>query len=376
MSNKTKDQRLVAGKRAGVIGIITNFLLATFKLLVGILSASTSIIADAINNFTDSIGSVVSLIGFTLSKKPADEDHPYGHARIEYVSGFVISVAILFVGFELVKSSIEKIISHQNVIFSNLTVIVLAVSILVKIILYFYNIMVSKKINSTSLKTTAIDCRNDAIITTTVLIALLIEKFSGFSIDGYAGLLVAIFILVNGVNLIKETITPILGGKSDGRLKDVILSKLPDYPIVIGYHDLMIHDYGPGISFCSIHFEIDKNLDPLYVHELIDKFEREMLAYGTSLTVHYDPVETDSPELNLLKHAVVGLLVELDNRLSIHDFRSIPCDGFTKVFFDVAVPIDFKIEKDKLKTLVEEKINCLNDTVYQAEITLDSVVFN
>ncbi|MBO5714287.1 MAG: cation transporter, partial [Clostridia bacterium] len=329
-----------------------------------------------INNATDSVSSVISLIGFNLAKKPADEDHPYGHARFEYVSGFVISVAIIFVGYELVKSSIEKIISSQAVVFSIITVAVLAISILVKIILYFYNITVSKKINSTSLKTTAMDCRNDAIITAAVLIAIVIEKFTSVSIDGYMGLLVAIFILINGIKLVKETVTPLLGGKCDSRLRDIILSKLPDYPIVIGYHDLMIHDYGPGVSFCSIHFEIDKNLDPLYVHELIDKFEREMLAYGTSLTVHYDPVETDSPELNLLKHAVVGLLVELDNRLSIHDFRSIPCDGFTKVFFDVAVPIDFKIEKDKLKQLVEEKINSLNDTIYQAEITLDSVVFN
>lgn len=371
-----KVNRIVQGKRAGIIGIIVNFFLAIFKIVMGIISVSTSIIADGINNITDSVSSAVALIGFNLSKKPADNDHPFGHARFEYVSGLVISIAIIFVGFELAKSSVEKIISHQAVVFSWLSFIVLSVSIVVKILLYFYNLGISKKIQSSTLRTTAIDSRNDAIITSVVLIALIIEKFWSFEIDGYAGLIVACFILFNGISLVKETISPILGKGNDEKLKGIILNKIKEYPIVIGYHDLMIHDYGPGISFCSIHFEVDKNLDPLYVHEIIDKFEREMTEYGTHLTVHYDPVVTDSPKLNMLKHTVMSLLVEYDNRLSLHDFRSIPCDGFTKVLFDLPVPFDLEGKSQEIKSLVEELLNALNDGVYQAEITFDSVAFN
>ena len=375
MGNKAEN-RISQGKRAGLIGIIVNLFLAIFKIFVGIFSMSTSIIADGINNITDSVSSVVALIGFNLAKKPADSDHPFGHARFEYVSSLVISIAVIFVGFELAKSSIEKIISHQAVIFSLITVIVLFVSIHVKIALYFYNLTVSKKINSSSLRTSAIDSRNDAIITSVVLIALLIQRYFSVAIDGYASLIVAGFILFNGIKLVKETISPILGKGNDEKLKGIILKKIKDYPIVIGYHDLMIHDYGPGISFCSIHFEIDKNLDPLYVHELIDKFEREMGKYGTNLTVHYDPVVTDSPKLNVLKHTVMNLLVEYDNRLSLHDFRCIPCDGFTKVLFDLPIPFDLAEKLDYIKQIVEERLNSLNDGVYQAEITFDSVAFN
>ena len=375
MGNKAEN-RISQGKRAGLIGIIVNLFLSIFKIFVGIISMSTSIIADGINNITDSVSSVVALIGFNLAKKPADSDHPFGHARFEYVSSLVISIAVIFVGFELAKSSIEKIISHQAVIFSLITVIVLFVSILVKIALYFYNLTVSKKINSSSLRTSAIDSRNDAIITSVVLIALLIQRYFSVAIDGYASLIVAGFILFNGIKLVKETISPILGKGNDEKLKGIILKKIQDYPIVIGYHDLMIHDYGPGISFCSIHFEIDKNLDPLYVHELIDKFEREMGKYGTNLTVHYDPVVTDSPKLNVLKHTVMNLLVEYDNRLSLHDFRCIPCDGFTKVLFDIPIPFDLAEKLDYIKQIVEERLNSLNDGVYQAEITFDSVAFN
>ncbi len=375
MENINKN-RFSQGKRAGIIGIAVNFLLAIFKIVVGILSVSTSIIADGINNITDSVSSAVTLIGFNLSKKPADSDHPFGHARFEYVSGLVISIAIIFVGFELAKSSVEKIISRQAVVFSWLSFIVLSVSVLVKIVLYVYNLNISKKIQSSTLRTTAIDSRNDAVITSVVLIALIIEKFCSFEIDGYAGLVVAGFILFNGVSLVKETISPILGKRNDERLKEIILNKIKDYPIVLGYHDLMIHDYGPGISFCSIHFEVDKNLDPLYVHELIDKFEREMTEYGTNLTVHYDPVVTDSPKLNTLKHTVMNLLVEYDNRLLLHDFRSIPCDGFTKILFDLPVPFDLTEKCEQIKRLVEERLNGLNDGVYRVEITFDSIAFN
>jgi len=364
------------GKNAGIIGIIANLLLAGGKLTVGILSASMSIIADAVNNFSDSISSVVTLIGFKLAKKPADADHPYGHARFEYIASLIVAVVIMFVGFELAKSSVEKIISPQATTFSIITIIVLAVSILVKIGLCVFNGVTAKKINSSALKATAADCRNDAVVTTVVLIATIIERFTAVKLDAYFGLAVALFILCSGFMLVRETCSPILGKKNDDRLKNLILEKIKDYPIVIGYHDLMIHDYGPGISFCSIHFEIDKNLDPLYVHELIDKFEREFLQYGTNLTVHYDPVVIDSPELNKLKHAVISALINKDSRLAFHDFRSIPCDGFTKVFFDLPLPEDLVGQEKQITDIVNDALNGLGCGIYQTEITFDSVAFN
>jgi cation diffusion facilitator family transporter len=375
IKNENKNRNDV-GKRAGLIGILTNVFLATAKLFAGIISSSMSIIADAINNFSDGISSVVTMIGFKLAQKPADADHPYGHARFEYVASLFVSILVLFVGFELGKSSLQKIFSPEPIVFSILSVVILSISIIVKLALSIYNYKMAKLINSDALRATAIDSRNDAIVTFFVLIATIVERFSSLQVDGYMGLLVAIFILYSGVNLVKETISPILGSKNNEQTKKIILDKLKDYPVVIGYHDLMIHDYGPGTCFCSIHFEIDKNHDPLYVHELIDKFERECFALGINLTVHYDPVVTDSEELNLLKHTVISALVNLNNDLSIHDFRIIPCDGFTKVFFDLPLPDCLCDKKQLLTATVNDAMNGLCIGRYQAEITFDSIDFN
>ncbi len=364
------------GKRAGLIGTVANILLAAGKLTVGILSFSMAIIADALNNFSDGMSSIVTLICFKLAQKPADEDHPYGHARFEYISSFIVSIMVVFVGFELAKSSLEKIITPEATDFSALSLIILGASIIVKLILFFYNRRIGNEIDSDALKAVSIDCRNDVIMTAIVLIATLVEHFTGLKIDGYVGLLVSLFILYSGTMLIKDTVSPILGNKNDTKLKEKILNKLKDYPIVIGYHDLMIHDYGPGNSFCSIHFEIDKNHDPLYVHELIDKYERELLADGVNITVHYDPVVTDSDELNQLKHTVVAALVNEDTRLSIHDFRSIPCDGFTKIFFDLPMPEDMQDKKDHIKERINAEVNSIGTKKYQVEITFDSINFN
>ncbi len=373
MSN---DKRSDTGKKAGIIGIVANVLLAGGKLFAGIISGSVSIIADSINNFTDSLSSVITLIGFKASQKPADNDHPFGHARYEYIAGLIISMLVILVGFELGKSSIEKIITPSPITFSILISVILGVSAVVKFLLFLFNLKTAKSINSEALKATAIDCRNDAIVTTTVLIAMITEWKTGFSIDGYMGALIALFIMYSGIKLTLETISPILGKKNDTELRNKILEKIKEYPIVIGYHDLMIHDYGPGVSFCSIHFEIDKNLDPLYVHEIIDKFEREFLEMGVTLTVHYDPVVTDSLELNALKHAVISTLVNFDNRLSTHDFRSIPCDGFTKVFFDVPLPCDLEGKKEEIIKRVNASLNSLGNGKYEAIITFDSEAFN
>ena len=335
-----------------------------------------SIIADALNNFSDSISSVVTMIGFKLAQKPADADHPYGHARFEYVASLFISILVLFVGFELAKSSVQKILTPEPIIFSIASIIILSISIIAKSLLSIYNFKMAKAINSDALKATAIDSRNDAIVTFFVLVATILERITSLQVDGYMGLLVSLFILYSGITLIKETLTPILGAKNNEQTKKIILDKIKEYPVVIGYHDLMIHDYGPGTSFCSIHFEIDKNHDPLYIHELIDKFERECAALGINLTVHYDPVVTDSEELNLLKHTVTSTLLKINNSLSIHDFRIIPCDGFTKVFFDLPLPDALSSKKELLTATINDAMNGLCIGRYQAEITFDSIDFN
>lgn len=371
-----QSDRVAQGKQAGLIGIIFNTVLATGKLTAGIIASSTAIISDALNNFTDGISSVITMIGFRLSQKPADEDHPYGHARFEYLSSFIISFLVLFVGFELIKTSVEKIISPQETHFNLLVAIILAVSVLTKLALWWYNAKMAKKLNADVLRATAVDCRNDAIITTVVLISSVVEYYTSVRIDGYVGLLLSLFISYGGIKLVKETISPLLGNKNNQQLKDEILAELKNYPIVIGYHDLMIHDYGPDKFFVSIHFEIDKNHDPLYVHEIIDKFEREFLRRGIMLTVHYDPVVTDSAEINRLKHQVANRLIRFDNRLSMHDFRCVPCDGFVKAFLDIPLPCDMENKRGEIVLLVEDALNEGSDCRYCAEITFDSISFN
>ncbi|MBR5250863.1 MAG: cation transporter [Clostridia bacterium] len=368
--------RVKQGQRAGLIGIIVNLLLASTKLLAGILSASMAIVSDALNNLSDGVSSVITMIGFKLSQKPADSEHPYGHARFEYVASFVISFLVLFVGFELAKSSIEKIITPEATTFSALSLGILVFSIFAKVVLSIYNGNLAKKLNTDTLKATSIDSRNDAIITTCVLIAFVVEYFTGLKIDGYMGLAVALFIFYSGVNLIKDTISPLLGKNNNEQIKNDIIQKMKEYPIVISYHDLMVHDYGHGATIASVHFEIDKNHDPMYVHEIIDKFEREFMQEGVTLTVHYDPVITDSEELNMLKHKVVSELVNFDTRLSVHDFRCINCDGFTKVFMDIPVPIDMKTKDNEIKKVVQNALCQIEDKVYEAEITFDSEFFN
>ncbi len=376
MSEEKIVNRIDVGKRASIVGVFANILLAVGKLVVGIISASVSIIADALNNFSDCISSVVTMIGFKLAQKPADSDHPYGHARFEYIASLIVAILVLFVGFELIKSSVEKIIEPTSINFQLIVVIILAVSIVVKFMLYLYNSALAKKINSTALKATSIDCRNDSIMTTCVLIATIVEHYSSLKIDGYMGVLIALFILYSGIKLVKETVSPILGEKHDEKLKQAIVDKLKEYPFVLGYHDLMMHDYGPGITFCTIHFEIDKNEDPLVIHEHIDRFEREFLDMGVTMTVHYDPVVTDSPELNIQKQALEDALIKKDERFSIHDFRSITCDGFTKVFFDLPLPSEYKKHTREIISLCEDALNSLDMGVFKVEITFDSPDFN
>ena len=369
--------RSAVGKLSGVVGIICNILLFAMKLAVGTISGSVAITADALNNLSDATSSIVTLIGFKLAEKPADEHHPYGHARYEYLSGLAVAGMILIIGFELGKSSVEKILSPTPVEFSLPVAAVLIASIAIKLWMSLFNRKLGKHIGSTTLQATAADSRNDAISTTAVLAAALIESVTSWQIDGLMGLGVAAFILYSGVNLARETISPLLGENASTELRELIISVVEDHPEVLGYHDLMVHDYGPGQRFATMHVEMDQQADPLECHELIDNLERECYKlHRVHLVLHYDPVVTDDPEQDRLNALVAELLQQEDARITIHDFRMVRGKGHTNLIFDAALPAELMKEKKNIKRRLDEALNAAEATTCYTVITFDLANFN
>ena len=368
--------RAAIGTLSGLVGIVCNVLLFAFKLLVGTLTGSVSITADAMNNLSDASGSIVTFIGFRVADKPADEHHPYGHARAEYLSGLGVAALILVIGLELVKTSVEKIIHPTPVTFTTVAAVVLLASIAVKFWMNLFNRGLAKRIDSTALMATAADSRNDCITTGAVLIAAVVEKLTNIPVDGWIGLAVALFILYSGLNLAKDTISPLLGEGADPELREKIVDYIVAQPKVLGYHDLMVHDYGPGQRFASLHVEMDCREDPLECHERIDDMERECLrSHNVHLVIHYDPVVIDNPELTALKAKVLCLLQTRDPRLSLHDFRMVPGKKHMNLVFDVALPRDMKDQAEALRSWVEDTLNAEGEMVYHVIITFDVADF-
>ena len=374
----TKDPTVRAkiGSLSGFVGIACNLLLFAGKIIVGTLTGSMSITADAMNNLTDASSSIVTLIGFRLAQKPADEDHPYGHARFEYLSGLAVAAMIIVIGFELAKGSVEKIIHPTPVEYSVVAMVVLAASIAVKLWLSLFNSTLGKRISSTALLATAADSRNDVLATGVVLLAALVQYFTRWQIDAVLGLGVALFILWSGWNLIRETISPLLGEAASPELRELIVDYISEQPHVLGFHDLMVHDYGPGQRFASLHVEMDMRDDPLYCHELIDDMERECLrSHNIHLVIHYDPVVTDDPELNEMRERVTRFFMEKDERLTIHDFRMVRGTGHTNLIFDVAMPANLRGQEKALKKELEARLRT-DDIIYYTVITFDLAQFN
>ena len=368
--------RAAIGTLSGLVGIVCNLLLFTFKLLVGTLTCSVSITADAMNNLSDASGSIVTFIGFRVADKPADEHHPYGHARAEYLSGLGVAALILVIGIELVKTSVKKIFAPTPVEFTAVAAVVLLASIAVKFWMNLFNRGLAKRIDSTALMATAADSRNDCIATFAVLIAAIVEKVTHIPVDGWIGLGVALFILYSGLNLAKDTISPLLGENADSELREKIVDYIVAQPKVLGYHDLMVHDYGPGQRFASLHVEMDCREDPMDCHELIDDMERECLrSHNVHLVIHYDPVVIDDPVLTALKAKVQCLLQAKDSRLSLHDFRMVPGKRHMNLVFDVALPRDLKDQAEALRGWVEDTLNAEGDMVYHVIITFDIADF-
>ena len=363
------------GKLSGIVGIVCNLVLFAFKLAVGILSGAVSITADAMNNLSDATSAVVTLIGFKLAEKPADADHPYGHARYEYLSGLAVAGLIVVIGFELAKTSVEKILHPAEVLFSTPVCIVLIGSILMKLWMGLFNRRLGKMVNSTILLATAADSRNDAISTTAVLLAGIVGTAFGWKIDGWMGLAVALFILYSGVTLAKETISPLLGENASPELRAQIAELVSGVPEVLGYHDLMVHDYGPGQRFASMHVEMDQSADPLACHELIDNLERACLQQlQVNLSIHYDPVVTDDPEMNRMRQVVQQLLRQQDERICIHDFRMVRGQGHSNLIFDAELPPEMMGNKAQIKNRLDADIAVAEPGTYYTVITFDMVV--
>ena len=360
------------GKLSGAVGIICNCLLAAGKLIVGHMTSSMSITADGLNNLSDGASSIVTLLGFKLAEKPADRKHPYGHARIEYIAGLTVAVMILFIGLELGKSSVEKLIDPEPIEFSFTAVWVLCASILVKLFMMLFNLKMGRRINSNTLLATAADSRNDVMTTSAVLAASIVEHFYDVRIDGVMGIAVSLFILYSGIKLAGETMSPLLGEGANPELQKQITDYINGCPMVLGCHDLMVHDYGPGRRYASIHVEIDKNEDPMACHARIDRMERECLKnYGTHLVIHYDPVVTDDPEVNSTKRLVNTIIKVRDGRLTIHDFRMKDDGESVKMSFDMILPEDLRGQEQSIKETVEKALDSLDSKKYYADITFD-----
>jgi len=369
--------RSAIGKLSGAIGIACNLLLFAAKLAVGILANSVSITADALNNLSDATSSIVTLLGFKLAEKPADEDHPYGHARFEYLSGLAVAALIIVIGFELAKTSVEKIFSPAPLTMSVPLVVVLGLSILVKLWMSLCNRYLGNHIRSGTLLATAADSRNDVIATGAVLVSALLEFFTHWQLDGWVGLGVALFILYSGVDTAKTTISPLLGEAASPELRRLIVKTVTQDTRVLGYHDLMVHDYGPGQRFASIHVEMDQREDPILCHEIIDDLERACLEeHNVHLVIHYDPVVTDDPEQNALRDLMQATLTGFDSRLTLHDFRMVRGKGHSNLIFDVSLPQDLKKQESALRSAVKKALDGYAQGTYHAVITFDPEAFN
>ena len=364
--------RAAVGKLAGMTGIVCNLLLAAGKLVLGTLLGSVSITADGVNNLTDGASSVVTFLGFRMAQSPADKEHPYGHARYEYLSGLTVAVLILLVGVELVKTSVGKIFQPVSSDIGPVTIVILVATALVKLWMAGFYRTLGDRVNSLTLLAASADSRNDILATGAVLAGCLIEYFCHFNIDGYVGLAMAIFILYSGVAIIRSTVSPLLGQQVDGELVEKIKGKILAHEQVLGIHDLLVHDYGPGQCYASVHVELSAEEDPLYCHDVIDEIEWEILReLNVHMVIHYDPVVQNDREQNEMQKIVKEILSEFDPRLSIHDFRLVRGASQTKLVFDLSVPYDMTSRhaemKDTLDKALQEKA-----LAYQTVIRFDA----
>lgn len=365
------EKREKYGFLASWVGLVTNLLLFIAKLLTGLFTGSISIMADAINNMSDSASSVITLVGFKLSSVPADEQHPYGHARYEYISGLLVSCLVLIIGFQFLISSVQKTLAPEPIQFNWIVAVLLILSILAKLWQSRFYHTIGKTIESQVLLATSVDSRNDVITTLVVLVSAVLQGLTGWYLDGPIGIAVSLFLLYSGVKLIQETLTPLLGEAPGKKLVRKITEKVLSYPSVLGMHDLMVHSYGPEQQFASAHVEVPASQDIMVSHDIIDTIEKDVKQeLGIQLVIHLDPIVTDDPELDSLKEKVNQITEKIDKSLSIHDFRMVKGKTHTNIIFEVTVPPRYKTTDGALRRLYREQIKALNPA-YDVVITVD-----
>lgn len=364
------DVRRAYGILCGAVGIFMNLVLFVFKFIAGTISRSVAITADAFNNLSDGASSLISLIGFKISGKKPDPDHPFGHGRYEHITGLIVAFLVIIMGTELAKTSVCKIISPSPVEFSVLSIAILCASILIKLYMAFYNFSVGKKIQSSSMKATCTDSISDVLSTTLILCSMLLSKFADINIDGFCGCLVSVFIIIAGIRAANETISPLLGQKPKPETIKEITDIALSFPETIGIHDLIVHDYGCGSMMVSLHVEVDAKADILEMHDAIDNMEREIAQkLSCNATIHMDPVEKDNPEIENIKNLIGEYLKEQFPEVSMHDFRMVKGQTHTKIIFDILVPYSEK-NPERITSMLKERV-LLYDKTYFAVINVD-----
>ena len=357
--------RQAYGMLCGAVGILFNILLFVGKFLAGTISNSIAITADAFNNLSDAGSSIITLLGFKIAGQKPDSDHPFGHGRVEYISGLLVAVVILLMAYELIRDSINKILHPEELNYSPLVLVILLASILVKCYMAYYNRKIGKQIDSAAMKATATDSLSDTLATTVVLITTLISHFTGVMIDGYCGILVGLFILFAGINAAKDTISPLLGQAPEPEFVQQIHDIVMSYDGVLGIHDLIVHNYGPGRVLISLHAEVPADGDILTLHDMIDLIEHKLRdTLHCSAVIHMDPVCIGDEETDRLKEEVMGYLADIDSSLTMHDFRIVKGPTHTNLIFDVVVPYKFKMTDNEVVAAIEERIKQKNPNHY------------
>lgn len=360
------------GILSSATGIVVNILLSIVKMVIGVIAGSISIISDALNNITDVGSSVVTMIGFKISQKKIDKDHPWGHGRMEYITAFIVDIIILMVGFELLKSSIDKIIHPELPAVNNITIIILVIAVLTKLWLFLFYKKIAKMIDSNAIKGNAYDSISDSISTLVVLISAVVAKLCGVSIDGYASLIVSVFILFTGYKAIKETVDLLLGMKPDPEFIKDIEEEAKKYDMISGIHDIMVHDYGPGRKIVSFHAEVPADGDICKVHDIIDQMEQDLFEkFNCITTIHMDPIVVDNKEINDMRDFTEKIVKELNSEFSIHDFRMTDGGKRVNLIFDLVVPRDKEYDKEEIIKNVQQKIH-EKDKKYFAVIKVET----
>lgn len=364
------------GMLGGIVGIVCNLFLFAAKTLAGMLASSISIMADAFNNLSDAGSSIVTFVGFKISGRPADKEHPFGHGRIEYVAGLLVSIVILLMGLELGKSSVEKIIHPEGVDFSLLSIGILLLSILIKLWMSLFNRKLGKRIHSAALKAAAMDSLSDMAATFAVIIGAIVGYFTQVSIDGYVGLLVALFILYTGWNTARDTLNLLLGESPDPQFVQSLQEEVLSYQDVVGIHDLIVHNYGPGRSVVSLHAEVPCHIDILKIHDTIDNIERDIKKkFDCECVIHMDPIVTDDEKINETHRKVAALVKLMDPSITIHDFRMVAGPTHTNLIFDVVVPHRFRLTDEQVVEAIRQGVKALDES-YEVVIDVDKQFIN